>query len=418
MSRHEVQVHLEHIAVKKKALENYRPVVGEQVLAEIRSVAGELQGLRVLHLNSTSSGGGVAELLDSMVPLLCDVGLQAEWRVLCKDPEFFQVTKQFHNALQGGDLILTEAMKERYLERNRQCSAMLEEAYDVIVVHDPQPAAIRQFHGPARARWIWRCHIDTSEPHPEVWAFLQPFVEEYDVAVFTMAQFVPPHLHRPRIVCIPPAIDPLSSKNRHLPKYLCREVVNEFGVDLTRPLIIQVARFDPWKDPQGVIEAYRLAKRDYPELQLALIGAMAEDDPEGWEVYKRIRTLGEADPDLYLFTNLTGVGSHEVNAFQRVADVVVQKSIREGFGLVVSEALWKETPVVAGKTGGIPLQMTDGEEGYLVTGVEECAARIVELLEHPERAAAMGQRGQERVRRHFLITRLLLDELKLIRSLV
>lgn len=409
---------LERIVVKKKSLESYRSVIGEQIMTEIRSVAKDLQGLRVLHLNSTSSGGGVAELLNSVVPLLCDIGIVAEWRILCKDPEFFQVTKGFHNALQGGDFTLTETMKQRYLERNRRCSAMIEQPYDVIIVHDPQPAAIHHFHGSVGARWIWRCHIDTSEPHPAVWDFLHPFVESYDMAVFTMEQFVPPHLRQPQIVCIPPAIDPLSSKNRHLPRYLCREVVTEFGVDLTRPLIIQVARFDPWKDPQGVMEAYRLVKKEMPEVQLALIGAMAGDDPEGWEVYAAVREFAEADPDLYLFTNLTGVGSQEVNAFQRLADVVVQKSIREGFGLVVSEALWKETPVVAGKTGGIPLQMTDGAEGYLVTTVEECAARVLELLRHPDQAITMGKRGRERVQKEFLLTRLILDELKLMQSLV
>ncbi|MCL4396418.1 MAG: glycosyltransferase, partial [Chloroflexi bacterium] len=264
----------------------------------------------------------------------------------------------------------------------------------------------------------WRCHIDTSQPEPSVWEFLRLAIQEYDAAVFTMKQFEPPGLAGPRSVFIPPAIDPFSPKNRPLPKYLYREEVAEFGVDLARPLIVQVSRFDPWKDPQGVIDTYRLMKKELPQTQLALIGAMAEDDPQGWEIYKKIRAEAEKDRDIYVFTNLTGVNAHEVNAFQRAADVVMQKSLREGFGLVVSEALWKGTPVVAGNTGGIRLQMENGIGGYLVDSIQQAADRALYLLMHSAAAETIARRGWERVHERFLMPRLLLDELKLIESLL
>jgi trehalose synthase len=350
------------------------------------------------------------------VPLEQDCGLEVEWRVLCKHEGLFKATKSFHNALQGMPFHLAPEIEQVYLERNEHCASMLGGGYDVVIIHDPQPAAMMQLVNFAGPRWIWRCHIDTSNPSPDVWNFLRPFIQTYDVAVFTMPEFVPPGLTGPRLEFIPPAIDPLSAKNRALPKYLCREEVAEFGIDLARPLMIQVARFDPWKDPQGVIDAYRLIKQDLPQLQLALVGAMAEDDPEGWEVYKVIREKQGKDPDLHIFTNLTGVGAHEVNCFQRVADVVVQKSIREGFGLVVSEALWKGTAVVAGNTGGIPLQMQNGVGGFLVDSVAECAERVAYLLAHSDDAESIARRGWERVRDNFLMPRLLLDQLKLVQS--
>jgi trehalose synthase len=409
---------LELVGVKRKSLEDYRRIVGDELIEQIHSVAQSINSARVLHINSTASGGGVAELLNSLVPLEQDCGLKVEWRVLCKDEGLFKVTKNFHNALQGMPLHLTPEIERVYLERNQHCAAMLGNEHDIVIVHDPQPAALPRFANLSSTRWIWRCHIDTSQPSAEVWRFLHPFIQSYNAAVFTMPQFVPPDLKTPRIEFIPPAIDPISPKNRSLPKYLCREEVAEFGIDLSRPLMIQVARFDPWKDPQGVINAYRLVKQDLPQIQLALIGAMAEDDPEGWEVYKAIRKEQEKDADLHILTNLTGVGAHEVNCFQRVADVVVQKSIREGFGLVVSEALWKGTPVVAGNTGGIPLQMQNGIGGYLVENVEECSERVAYLLAHSDEAESIARRGWERIRDNFLMPRLLLDELKLVQSLL
>jgi len=407
---------LELIGVKRKSLEDYRRIVGDALIDEIRLLATQLKGTRLLHVNATASGGGVAELLNSIVPLEQDCGLEVEWRILCKNEGLFKATKNFHNALQGMPFSLAPEIKQVYLEQNRHCANMVGGGYDVVIIHDPQPAALRQFANFSGSRWIWRCHIDTSNPTPDVWNFLRPFIQDYDVAVFTMPEFVPPDLTGPRMKFIPPAIDPLSPKNRALPKYLFREEVAEFGIDLSRPLMIQVARFDPWKDPQGVIDAYRLVKQELPQLQLALVGAMAEDDPEGWDVYNLIRAKQGKDPDLYIFTNLTGVGAHEVNCFQRVTDVVVQKSIREGFGLVISEALWKGTPVVAGNTGGIPLQMQNGVGGFLVDSVEECAERVVYLLTHSSEAESVARSGWERVRDNFLMPRLLLDHLKLVQS--
>ncbi len=409
---------LQQVALARRSLETYRSTVGDDLFGEIRELAGKLKGVRLLHLNSTASGGGVAELLNSLVPLEVDCGLQAEWRVLCPDAELFEVTKGFHNALQGGQTALDAQGKETYLRQNQHCAKMLPpEAYDVAIIHDPQPAAIPFYSPRSSAAWVWRCHIDSSQPEPQVWDFLSPYVQGYEAAVFTMEQFVPAGFVGPRLHFISPAIDPLSPKNRALPRYLCREEVAQFGVDLSRPLVIQVARFDPWKDPQGVIGAYRLIKAELPQTQLALIGAMAEDDPEGWEIYNLIRDEARNDPDIHILTNLNGVGAHEVNAFQRVADVVIQKSIREGFGLVVSEAVWKETPVVGGNTGGIPLQIQNGVGGFLTSSVEECAERTLFLLTHSDEADEIARRGRDHVRGHFLTPRLLLDELRLVLSL-
>lgn len=409
---------LNRVTVKKKSLEHYRALVDGALLDEITQFASALRGLRVLHLNSTAYGGGVAELLLSLVALEKDVGLEVEWRNICEDEAFFKVTKDFHNALQGKPYHLTEEATSIYLRRNKICSEMLDGGYDAVIVHDPQPLAIRHFSGVRGARWIWRCHIDTSMPDDAVWAFLRPYVQEYDVAVFTMAQFAPPGLNVPRIEFIPPAIDPLSSKNRDLPGDLAAATVAEFGVDVERPLLLQVARFDPWKDLKGVIEVYQRVKQEIPGVQLALVGSMAGDDPEAWEIYRSIVEDDRADEDLFTFTNLVGVGSLEVNCFQRAADVVIQKSIREGFGLAVSEALWKGTPVVGGATGGIPLQLQDGVGGFLVTTVEQCAERAAYLLQHSDQAARIGAAGRDVVRERFLMPRLLRDELRLIASLL
>ncbi len=409
---------LHRVILKKKALKSYELIVGADVVEEIHAAAKNLRGLRLLHINSAASGGGVAELLNSLVALEVNVGLRAEWRVLSQNESFFKVTKKIHNALQGMRDGLSDEEMKLYLAANEQYAAALTDHFDAIIVHDPQPAAIRTLLPDSRARWIWRCHIDTSQPDPAVWAFLEPHLRGYHAAVFTMPEFAPRGWSGPFMVFIPPAIDPLAPKNRALPRYLCREVVAEFGADLSRPMILQVSRFDPWKDPLGVIAAYRLVKRELPEVQLILIGSMAEDDPEAWEIYKTIREEDEKDPDLYTFTNLSGVHAHEVNAFQRMSDVVIQKSLREGFGLVVSEALWKETPVVAGNTGGIRLQMEDGVGGFLVDSVDQAAERTLYLLTHPEQAEAIARKGWEQIRKQFLTPRLLLDELRLLRSVV
>ena len=406
------------VDVGERTLDAYRGVAPDVILDGLRELSAELRGLRVLQLNATPYGGGVSELLRSSVPILSDLGLVAEWKVISGDERFFSVTKAIHNGLQGAERGLSESERAIYAATSERNAALLEEVYDVIVVHDPQPAAILPLRGKGNARWIWRCHIDTASPNPEVWAFLRSHLEGYDAAIFTLREFLPPDLPIARVEIAPPAIDPLSPKNLDIGRATAQQVLSWIGVELDRPLVTQVSRFDPWKDPLGVIAAYRLAREEVPGLQLALAGSMALDDPEGWNIYREIQEASEGDPLIHLFTNLTGVGNVEVNAFQRLSEVVVQKSIREGFGLVVSEALWKGTPVVAGRAGGIPLQLADGVGGLLVESVEECAEAIVALLRDPERATELGRRGRERVREQFLLPRLILDELALIRDLV
>lgn len=320
--------------------------------------------------------------------------------------------------MQGARFALTDEVREIYLSYSTRNAQLLEMPYDFIIVHDPQPAALRSLHGSDAARWVWRCHIDTSQPDPEAWAFLRPFLAVYDAAVFTVAEFVPPDFPVQHVAIIPPGIDPLSPKNLPLPQDLCHRAVAWLGLDPHRPIITQVARFDPWKDPLGVIAAYRLVRQQVPDLQLALIGSMALDDPEAWGMYRRIMEEKGDDPLIHVHTNLTGVGNFEVNALQHMSRVVVQKSIREGFGLVISEALWKGTPVVAGKTGGIPFQAPPGIGGYLVTSVEETAEKILDLLDKPHEAKTLARRGRQHVKEQFLITRLLADELRLLNGLM
>jgi trehalose synthase len=399
-------------------VENYRRIAGAEVIDEIESLARELNGVRVCHVNSTGFGGGVAELLSRLVPLARALGINADWRLIQGTPEFFRVTKSFHNALQGAAYSLSESDKAIYLHVNRESARLLEAEYDVFVVHDPQPAAFREAVGPNSAKWIWRCHIDTSAPNPEVASFLLPYLGGYDAVVFTMKEFVLPGLQAAHTAFIAPAIDPLATKNMELPDELCREVIANAGVDTKRPLVVQVSRFDPWKDPMGVIEAYRMAKREVPGLQLALVGAIAGDDPEGWQLLALVNKETADDDDIFVFTNLAGVGSMEVNAFQRAADLVIQKSLREGFGLVVSEAFWKGKAMVAGRAGGIPMQFPPGYEQYLVGNVEECAACMTELLGDAERCRRFGEAAHEHVRREYLLPRLLRDDLALIKAVL
>lgn len=365
----------------------------------------------MLHVNSTPYGGGVAELLRSEIPLLRDLGVQADWSLISGDNQFFSATKLMHNGLQGAAQELSAAERETYLTHAVRNAQLLEGEYDVVVIHDPQPLPILHYHGKGSARWIWRCHIDTSTPNSQVWEFLRPFLDGYDAAVFTMQDFVPPDFPAIRVDVIPPAIDPQSPKNMPLPLPMAQEVLEWIGIHPEQPLVTQVSRFDPWKDPLGVIAAFQLAKRSVPGLQLALVASMALDDPEGWHMYEQIQAAARDDSEIHLFTNLTGVGNVEVNAFQRLSALVIQKSVREGFGLVVSETLWKDTPVVAGRAGGIPLQLQDGVGGFLVDSTEECAEKIVWLVEHPDEARHIGRRGHQTVHKHFLLPRLVADHL-------
>jgi trehalose synthase len=408
---------LQEVAVGRWSLDAYDGIAPAAVMQELRQLARELDGARILNVNATPYGGGVSELLRSSVPLLRDLGLAVDWKVIGGSPEFFRATKALHNALQGSPHSLTDADRAAYVECAAENASTLDGAYDFIVVHDPQPAGLLSAHGRGSTRWVWRCHIDTSEPNPDAWQFLRPYLADYDAAVFTMPEFVPPDFPVAHVETVPPAIDPLSPKNMELDARTASQILDWIGVDLPGRLITQVSRFDPWKDPLGVIDAYRLVSEEIGELQLALVGSMALDDPEGWDVYREVSDAAARDPLIHLYTNLTGVGNVEVNAFQRLSEVVVQKSIREGFGLVVSESLWKGTPVVAGRAGGIPMQMPEGTGGRLVSSTEECARALLELLADRDLAHRLGNSGREHVREHFLLPRLLRDELRLLASL-
>ncbi len=409
---------LETIDLPSQQVDGYKPFSGDEAVDHLRTLAEPLQGARILHLNATQYGGGVAELLRSEIPLFRGLGLKADWSLIPRNDRFFQVTKAIHNGLQGAPQDLTAEQWDIYLEYSGVNAQLLEEEYDLVVVHDPQPVAVPSLRGKGNAKWIWRCHLDTSQPNPAMWNRLRNFVAEYDAAVFTLGGFVPPDLPVDRVEIIPPAIDPLSPKNIAIDSDLTSRVLTWIGIDLDQPLIAQISRFDPWKDPFGVIATYKLIKESIPNVQLALVASMALDDPEGWDMFREISAAVKQDPDIGLYTNLTGVSNIEVNAFQRHANVVIQKSIREGFGLVVSEALWKGTPVVAGRAGGIPLQLQDGVSGYLVDSVEECAQRALELLKDQVMAREMGQAGLRQVRERFLFPRLLADELRLYSSLL
>jgi trehalose synthase len=408
---------LDLVDLGKRSFLAYRGIVPDEQLDEVLQLSERLRGARCLHLNATPYGGGVSELLRSSVPLFNDLGLVTEWQIIRGDQSFFQITKRLHNALQGASGGFSESEKATYLAHSQLNASKLSADYDFIIVHDPQPAALAMLADRKGAQWIWRCHIDTSRPNPEAWEFLRPFLSAYDAAVFTLPEFIPPRFPISRIVTLPPAIDPLSPKNLPLPEELARHILEWIGVRLSRPLVTQISRFDPWKDPLGVIAAYRRVRAHIPDLQLAMVGSLALDDPEGWDVYREIRDATAGDNLIHVFTNLVGVGNIEVNAFQSLSNVVIQKSIREGFGLVVSEALWKGTPVVAGRAGGIPLQMPEDTGGILVDTVEECAQAVLQLLRNPQEARDLGERGREHVRRHFLMPRLLLDSLRLLDSL-
>jgi trehalose synthase len=413
---------LERVPLLEKHLDDYLDIVAAEVIDRIVELAKPLQGARVLHLNATAYGGGVAELLATHVPLLRSVGVDAEWHVMQGSDEFFGVTKDVHNGLQGAPIEMTPAMQRIYLERVLDNALLLEDGWDFIVVHDPQPAALRNYiadrkGGFAKTKWIWRCHIDLTDATPGMWEFFRPFVEQYDASVWTMPEFVPASLEMDRIVHAPPCIDPLSVKNLDLATPFCVEITKQYGIDPRRPLVCQVSRFDPWKDPTGVIEAFRIVREQVTDAQLLLAGSMATDDPEGFRVWEDTEAARAGDPDIHLLSNLHQVGAVQINAFQRMASVVVQKSLREGFGLTVSEALWKGRPVVGGRAGGIKLQIRDGFDGFLVDDVESCARRVIDLLADPVGADAMGLQGREHVRQNFLSTRELEDWLRLMGEL-
>ncbi len=401
---------LQEVNLGARSLADYTHIVGRPLVEEIRALSEPLQGKRVLHLSATAFGGGVSEILYTLVPLMRDIGIDAHWQVILGREEFFNVTKLMHNSLQGAPEALSDAQKETYDRYNHLNAMGMEGDWDAVIVHDPQPAVMRSYAPENAKKWIWRCHIDVSTPNADTLELILPHISEYDASFWHQPGYVPAQMNgAPNVRIVPPAIDPLSPKNMAFSPEDAAYVCQQFGIDPERPLMLQVSRFDPWKDPRGVIDAYRAVAAEIPEVQLALVGSMATDDPEGWEFFNNTVQYAAGDPDIQILNNLNNVGAIEVNAFQSQADVCLQKSIREGFGLTVSEALWKARPTIGGDVGGIPLQITDGETGFLVSSSEECAQRTLEILQDSDLGQRLGRTGKEQVRERFLTPRLLRD---------
>jgi trehalose synthase len=404
---------LQEVALGHRSLADYTHIAGRGLIEQIRESAEPLSDKKILHVSATAFGGGVSEILYTLVPLMRDVGLDAHWQVIIGREEFFNVTKLIHNSLQGAEQTISDEQWEVFEAYNAMNAQSLEGDWDAIIIHDPQPAAMKRNAAEKARRWIWRCHIDLSTPNTDTLARMLPLIHDYDASVWHLEQYVPAELDGGVRRIYPPAIDPLSPKNMALSPDDAAYVCDQFGIDTDRPLLCQVSRFDPWKDPIGVIDAYRLVTEEIPDAQLALVGSMATDDPEGWEFFHETFRHADGDPDIKILNNLNNVGAIEVNAFQSQADLVIQKSIREGFGLTVTEALWKGRPTVAGDVGGIPLQITDGVTGFLVSSPEETAQRSIDVLKDPELAQRVGRAGKQRAREQFLTPRLLRDWLGL-----
>ena len=390
-------------------IEAYRRVAPRGAVDFLLRLAERIRGRRLVHVNSTRAGGGVAEILLRLVPIMNDLGIKTQWEVIEGDAEFFATTKAMHNALQGTEQVITEAMLDHYLEVNRASAAQLRLEGDLVLVHDPQPAPLVESR-PAEGHWVWRCHIDLSSPQRRVWAFLRQWVVRYNAAVFSLPAFAQ-RLPIPQFL-VYPSIDPLSDKNRPLSRKEIQHTLDRLGVPSDKPLLLQVSRFDRFKDPVGVINAYRLVKR-YHDVRLVLAGGGATDDPEGALVLAEVRQAAGRDPDV-LVLDLPSDAHLAINALQRAATIVIQKSTREGFGLTVAEAMWKGKPVVGGATGGITTQVLHGSTGYTVNSVEGAAYRLRYLLANPDLARRMGESGREHVRRNFLVTRHLRDYLSLL----
>ena len=408
---------LQPVAVGTKTLADYTHIVGRDLIEEIRTLAEPLQGKRVLQLSATAFGGGVSEILYTLVPLMKDVGLDCEWQVIYGREEFFNATKLMHNALQGAPHDLTPEQWATWESYNEMNARELSGGWDVCLIHDPQPAAMHTLVPEKADGWVWRCHIDLSTPNPATIKRLLPSIKDYPQSLFHMESYVPAGMGG-KINIVPPAIDPLAPKNMALSPEDASYVCDQFGIDVDRPLMCQVSRFDPWKDPLGVIDAYRLVREQIPNVQLALVGSMASDDPEGWDFFNSTIEHAGGDPDIHILNNFNNVGAIEVNAFQSHSDVLIQKSTREGFGLTVSEAIWKGRPFIGGAVGGIPLQVENGVSGYLVHTVEQCAERTVDILKDPALGKALGRRGKEHVRKHFLTPRYLRDYLRIFSELL
>jgi len=395
-------------------LKNYRKVVGKKVINRIYSEAEPLIGKKIVNINSTSTGGGVAELLDSLIPLFRSAGVDAVWEVIHAPKEFFVVTKKIHNALQGEKISFSYKEKKLYLKWNEINSKLIElNQPDMVVTHDPQPLPLINFFK-KKQPWIWRCHIDLTSPYKSVWNYTKRFIKKYNGMIISHAQY------KKRIISehlIMPSINPLSRKNRHLSDSEINKILLRHHINMDKPIVAQISRFDKWKDPIGVIEAFKLIRKKY-NCQLVLLGNMAKDDPEGAEIYEKIvKSTREKDINIRC-VDQPYENDFFVNALQRAASVVIQKSLKEGFALTVSEALWKGTPVVGSNVGGIPLQIINGKNGFLVNNIKECAQKTIWLLKHHEQAAQMGKYGKKRVREKFLITRHLLDYIMLFKQYI
>ena len=399
--------------VHRIPLDDYAPLLGKPEIEELRALARPLRGKTVQMVNSTAVGGGVAEILNRLIPLAEELEIDIHWDVLQGGPDFFEVTKAFHNALHGGAYASREEDFVIFREYNHRNFELVRHDAEFTVIHDPQPAGLIEARQEQSGHWIWRCHIDLSRPNSAVWGFLQPYVSQFDGAIFSSPEFsrqlpVPQYLFYP-------SIDPLSDKNRELEEDFIASVLTRFSIDGRRPILTQISRFDRLKDPVGVIRAYRIVKR-YFDCQLVLAGGGASDDPEGAIVLDEVRREADADPDVHIL-ELPAWAPLEVNALQRASTIVIQKSLREGFGLTVAEALWKRKPVVASAVGGIPTQVIHKHTGLLAHSVEGTAYQIRFLLSHPEIARKLGEQGHEHVKENFLITQNLKNYLVLMLSL-
>ncbi|MGV2831281.1 glycosyltransferase [Myxosarcina sp. GI1(2024)] len=386
-------------------LETYARVAGEEVIDQLRQLAKSLQGMNIVHVNSTAVGGGVAEILNKLVPLMRELDLNVSWEVITGDEQFFQCTKSMHNGLQGIQVPISNSLLKHYQEVNADNAVKLRstlEAADFVFIHDPQPAPLLNYCPNRKGKWVWRCHIDASHPYRPIWKFLQPFLTDYNASIFSLAAFARALPHPEYIV--PPSIDPLSDKNIDLESDEIDTVCERFSLDRQRPLIVQISRFDHFKDPVGVIRAYRLATKFVPSLQLVLAGGSATDDPEGKIVIEEVKTAAADDPDIQVLL-LPPDAHRTINALQRAADIVLQKSIKEGFGLTVTEGMWKGKPVIGGDTGGIRLQVINYHTGFLVNTPEGAALRIRYLMQQPDKIDEMGKKAREFVRENFLMTR-------------
>ena len=395
------------------SIHEYEPIVGSDVIEELQLYSQKLNGALIQNINSTAVGGGVAEILIRMIPLLKSLGVNAIWNVIRGGERFFEVTKKMHNALHGKAVKFSRDEMELFLETNRTNAREMELRGDLMFIHDPQPIVLVERRNEVGRKWVWRCHIDFSQPDPFTWEFLKKYIEQYDASIFSAPSFAR-ELNVPQVL-ISPSIDPLSDKNRDLPQETIDAVLDRFKIDKSRPIVTQISRFDYLKDPVGVVHVFRQVKK-YVDCQLVLAGGGATDDPEGAQVLQDVREVVNDDPDIFLLL-LPPASDIEINALQRASTVVLQKSLKEGFGLTVAEALWKAKPVIAGAVGGIPLQITHRYSGLLTRTIEGTAFAVKQLLQEPEYAKKLGQNGKEHVRKNFLITRHIRDYLLLLISL-